>query len=377
MPTAKNRTGRIGALLGAWMLLSSTMALSARAAGGRDVLAHGAARQGESSSPIWVALIQSKDGQEQTSLLTREKLGEATWVQMPKMPSRVVELTAQSTEAVVALKTPKNQPQRWGWWSNRFSYGPPLPERMTLLALAGDAKTLWALGQLGERAAATAATQSATRPVAPVLYQLTNGSWAPQSAAWPAGLDLAGPDDVSMVLIGGRPVVAVSSGDENIHLLQWDAGSWTRLGQIKPDSTPPKYFKILNMGERPVVWAQPDRPDDSLGGLWTREGKFIKLMLSGAAPRAADMDLTVAGDQVRLFFRRDGKLYEQRYAFDGSPTQQPLELNIEPVRSEDPMNNWVTIAVMAVLTILILNVLMRRRTANREEDEQNRSDEDE
>jgi hypothetical protein len=177
-----------------------------------------------------------------------------------------------------------------------------------------------------------------------------------------------------MAIIGERPTIAALGGDELIHVHQLEKNTWVRVEKLKAEPAPPRHFKLLSLGDRAAVWCQGEKPEEAVGGIWLRDNRYVKLSLSGPPPRWGDVDVTVVGDQIRLFFKRDGRLLEQRYGFDGAPSGHANELRPIKLRAEGQVDNWVMIAVMAIVTILILNVLMRRRTTTRED---NRSDGDE
>jgi hypothetical protein len=163
-----------------------------------NVMVHGGGRtSGQTpTNPVWIAEIVSdpkEPGGPGTRVLFREKIGEDKWQEFNRIAFPVVEITSHSSELVVV----KDNRIAWAWFSSsisgeRFSYGPELPERQRMLAVAGDRKNLWAIA--GARGLQTATSRAAnppaatTRPAGPVLYLLTSSTWTAQEAPLPAGI---------------------------------------------------------------------------------------------------------------------------------------------------------------------------------------------
>ena len=350
----------------------------------RDVLVHAAGRYSDKVSPIWIAMVeQVKDGQtEKTIVLAREGIGEKKWQQFSDTPARAVGLTSHGTELVVMLagKDKSSDRRGWAWFSERFSYGPPLPAGMRLLTMAGDVKMLYALGApviapagptrpataatapRSDAAAAAPAAAPATRPSQPTLYVLDGDAWTPFAAGWPK--EAAGAEDLaSLHVIDGAPHLAAPAGQGvvRVYRLSANPAAWVQTDEVKVDAAP-RFVKLLNADERPAVWVQTD----AVGGLWSRKHPFAKLQFSGVLPKPEEVDVTVASD-VRLFFRREGKPYEQHFNWDGSASGPATVLDWTRPRT-DPTINWITTAFMTVLAVLLVSTLLRRRSMTKEDE---------
>ena len=345
----------------------------------RDVLVHAAGRYSD-KSPIWIAMVEAaaKDSQtEKTIVLAREGIGEKKWQQFSDTPARAVGLTSHGTELVVMLAGKPSDRRGWAWFSERFSYGPPLPAGMRLLTMAGDVKTLYALGApaiapAGPTRPATAATAlrgdaaaaaPATRPSQPTLYVLDGDTWKPFAAHWPK--EAAGAEDLaSLHVIDGAPHLAAPAGEGVVRVYRLStnpAAAWVQTDEVKVDIEP-RFVKLLNADERPALWVQTD----AVGGLWSRKHPFAKLQFSGVLPKPEEVDVTVASD-VRLFFRREGKPYEMHFNWDGSASGPATVLDWTRPRT-DPTINWITTAFMTVLAVLLVSTLLRRRSMTKEDE---------
>src|SRR5207244_3638988 len=109
------------------------------------------------------------------------------------------------------------------------------------------------------------------------------------------------------------------------------------------------------------------------------QNRTIKLAGRASGVSLTSLDLTSGGDQFWAIFMLDApsgspnaashKLYQQRFAFDGTPAEsQPNQLVVASAKSEIPID-WVTVGVMALLLVVILNTLVRRRAAMRDEED--------
>jgi hypothetical protein len=374
MPTAnENQTRWAGRAIAAVVMAVALLPSAARGAEYRDVLALGSGQVSEEINPVWVALVEQKDKQPvETLVLLREKFGDSTWQQLPPLSARVIGMTSHNHELVVLLEN-----RNWAWFSDpRFSYGPQLPERARILALAGDRGSLWALGRYSPAATQPAATRAATAPVveAPAgsdsvrLYSLAGQSWKTWPAELPEGKGTR-PLMACMAVIAETPYVAASSGDPlvRVHMFSPDKQAWSLVQSLRLDAAP-AHMKLLNIRERAVLWVQSA---EGVGQFYFGD-RAVPLKLTGPNPRTENIDLTVVGDQIRLYFRRDGKLYEQRYSSDGVVDGEPALVNWSRPQLQPPIH-WLT-AVMAVLVVLLISTLLRRRSATR--DPEQRQDED-
>jgi hypothetical protein len=357
------------------LLVRAPLALCAEPA---DVMVHGAGRTTGPNpiNPVWIANIitdpKAPDGPG-TQILYREKIGEDKWQEFSRIAFRAVEITSESSELVVL----KDNRISWAWFSGsgagtRFSYGPELPDRQKILAIAGDRKGLWAIGLPTGRSTqpATQGTLPTTRPSGPVLHQLASGAWTAHSAPWPVGITFNDPDQVSMAVVNENPMLALNTGDRFIQLLQYSKSNqrWEKKDRIDNESkTPVQWFKMLSLADQPAVWVWAD-VEGGLGEIWT-PNRVIKLSpIAGIG--LGDADVTIAGDTIWLVYRTSKGLFQQRFNLDGSRADdQAKPVDFIRAGNNAGRGDWVTIAAMTMLTLLILIALLRRRAAAQKEDD--------
>lgn len=370
-------------LLAAFVTIDTARAASSPK---RDLLVHAGERLSDKISPIWVATVEppAKEGQlERTIVLAREEIGDKKWQQMPETPARVIGLTSHGTELVVLIEAKDKSPERrtWAWFSvdrqsnmSRFSYGPTLPQSVRLITLGGDRRSLYALGvapadidvaprpNATRNAAGTAPATQAIRPSVPTLFMLSGDKWTPMAADWPR--EAAGAAELaSLDVIGDVPHVAVPTGQNTIRIYKFvrDPADWVQSHEVKVDGEL-RFVKLLNNENRPALWAQTT---DELGAFWSPKYAVQKVQFSGAT-KPEEVDVTVSGD-IRLFFRRDGKPYEQHFNWDGTPSGAAQQLDWTRPRT-DPSLNLLTTVFMTVLAVLLVSTLLRRRNMNREDE---------
>jgi hypothetical protein len=350
-------------------LLLAVAAAPAVAQEPRRVMAEGSGPVSP-GSPLWVVLVNPDAPS--TRVLVREKFGGTggarDWIQMPDLPARVSQVTTYGSELVVVIESADQPATQWAWFSiARFSYGPRLGRETQILAMAGDRRSLWALGEPPAVVppVPAPATLPADPPSQPELYLLKGEKWIPQQARWPEDLPAERAWHYSMAIVQGRPTLAVPSGDA-IHLLQFEGAAWVRLSQVAV--TDPAYFKVLELDQRPALWVQPSG-ENSIGGIWVG-GSYMPLEWTGPMPATDSADVTVAGDQIRLFYKPAEQVMEQRYRLTGErELEEPVAIRPLVQQGDDQMQ-WVTIAILAVLSVLILNTLLRRRAMQRDEEKE-------
>jgi hypothetical protein len=352
----------------------------------RELMAHAGERLSDKISPVWVAIVEqpAKEGQlERTIVLSREEIGDKKWQQMPETPARVIGLTSHGTELVVLIEGKDRAPEKrtWAWFSvdrqanmSRFSYGPPLPQSVRLIALGGDRRSLYALGVAPAdvdaahepsvpKSGATAPATRALQPSVPILFVLGGDKWTPMAADWPR--EAAGAAELASIhVIGDVPHVAVPTGQNAVRIYKFvrDPGEWVQTHEVKVEGDL-RFVKLLNNEERPALWAQTT---DGLGSLWSPKYAVQEIQFSGVTPKPEEVDVTVSGD-VRLYFRRDGKPYEQHFNWDGTPSGKEQLLDWTRPRT-DPSLNLLTTVFMTVLAVLLVSTLLRRRNMNREDE---------
>jgi len=344
----------------------------ARAAEPADVMVHGAGRTTGPNpvNPVWIANIISdpKDpAGPGTQILYREKIGDDKWQEFSRIAFRAVEITSESAELVVL----KDNRISWAWFSGsgagtRFSYGPELPDRQKILAIAGDRKGLWAIGLPTGRSTqpATQGTLPTSRPSRPLLHQLASGAWTAHAAPWPAGIAFNDPDQVSMAVVNENPMLALNTGDRFIQLLQYSKLNqrWEKKERIDSGEKPVQWFKMLSLADQPAAWVWAD-VEGSLGQIWTANRVIDLPAIPGIG--LGDADVTVAGDTIWLGYRTNqGRLFQQRFNLDGSRADdQAKPVDFIKAGNNAGRGDWVTIAAMTMLTLLILIALLRRRAA--------------
>jgi hypothetical protein len=249
--------------------------------------------------------------------------------------------------------------------SFRFSYGPQLPGSARIVSLAGNGKSLWALGKMPESTHDQGAHPPATQPAGLRLFLLIGGDWQERSAPWP---ETPGQRQLlSMQIINDEPHVAVWTGGTSsirIYKLPKNASEWAKVDEMLLGQTPSR-IKLLTIDRSPAVWCQGDTP---IGQIWMH-GHWVPLTFSEAQPEPAKVDVTVAGDQIRVVFRRGKDLLEQRYLTSGTPDGKPTPVVYASQRTS-ASSNWLGTGIMALVAMLIAGALLRKRNDSGEEDQQ-------
>jgi hypothetical protein len=339
-----------------------------------DVLVHAIGRPNAQAIDLSIALIDSEKGSvDKTTVLHREVYRDTSWRDLGLIPARVVALTDNGNELVLLL-----QNGSWVWFSYpaeaassfRFSYGPALPDGARIVSLAGDGKSLWAIGNRPESAHLDGTRTPATQPVAGLrLFRLAGGDWDERPVSWP---ETPSPRQfLSMQIIADEPHVAVwTAGISSVRIykLAKDASDWTKVDEKLLEQTPTR-IKLLTIERSPAVWCQGDT---AVGQIWMH-GRWVPLAFTEAQPEPSKLDVTVAGDQIRVLFRRDKDIVEQRYTTSGTPDGSPTRVLYTPQRTV-AMSNWLGTAVMALLAMLVASALLRKRSVSGEEDQQSRDE---
>lgn len=379
-----------------WLI--SAAGVSLRAAD-RRLMAQGGVGA-DKIAPLWVVLSDGEVGKNEQSVVLMRPETAFEWQQTLPIAARVVGTTSQSGELVMLFGSSGGGVMDWAWYStSRYSYGPRLPDDSQILAMAGDQRGgLWALGQgtSGASASSRPATAPATAPTtlpsgASTLYSYAQGKWTAHPGSLPKGARVVDREHVSMVLVqeivddgrAGVPYLAVRTDERTIRIFRFDIkkGAWEEAFAAPLVISPgnPSYFKLLSLQDRPVLWVLWGPPDDFLGKVWLGPDKVLKLELppltstSPPTPGVGDIDLTIAGDQLCLFYQRQNPsdkhldLWQQRYSASGAATGGPEKVNWSANRPPMMMDWWWMLAGMAAMMV-ILNIVLRRRAAGRNED---------
>ena len=332
-----------------------------------NVLAHGTERVSDDVSPVWAAVITESQGQSKSLVLYRERFSESRWLRLPEVPARLLGLTSHNLEGVVMLEQGTVRGPTWAWFSpSRYATGPFLPQNARLIALAGDRRSLWALGRADAElprptTASTAATTPTTRPAGLALFELMAGQWTERGERLPG----AAPPNISLAIIDAQPHLAAWRGTQPVELRSFDpaTGQWTQPRLIETDGRAPERVKLLSLAGRPAIWLA----GTGAGSLFVRD-RLVQLGFEGTPPTLADTDLAVTGDQLRLIFRREtsagqSALWEQRYNEDGTMAGKP-----QPLIATNPAGmsyiDWWSMAAMALVTIIIVSSILRRRSTS-------------
>ena len=362
---------------------------------------------------FWVALAQKGtigNTPEQVQVLHRRLADKGDWFAGLPMPARVLAVSSQGhdlgaesillletfkpAEVPVGQKAPDVVAERvWAWYSGpvfdrnevrsdgRFSYGPVLPNKARPLAVAGEAgsRVIWGIGRSTQPIATSAPTTSTTQRAMATslpaghgvgLYSLEGEQWKTHSIPWPSDFD-NNADLVELAVARGRPVIALEAGNQiRIYDLPREANEWrlVHAAQVEPKA---RRYKLLVVSDRPALWIQPE-PSEGLGTIWTPDGTFkLGLKEGGALPNPKEVDVTHAGDEFKVVFRREqngtAKLYEKSYSSGGSHEGDLKEIAWTTASAQPPIH-WVTTIIMTIFTVLIISTVLRRRAAEREGD---------
>ncbi len=333
----------------------------------RAVLTHGSTPTPSRAAHIWFASIRTGP-EPMTLVLSHEVLGDSRWKEYPAIPARALALTQHAGELILLL-----QDRSWAWYSvteqaERFSYGPQLPARAKIMALAGNDDSLYAIGQPPRPAArpeSAPSTQPTTQPVAPALYRFRSATWTRLVTTWPPDApDSLDSHPLWLEIVADQPHFAVLCPDRSIRLyrLARNAENWTLLHSL-PAPEHLRFLKVLNLKGLPAIWIQTDRGVGTL----VADGRSTPLAPPQPSPTPDEMDLTVAGHQLRLLFRQNSNFHEQRYTLSGLPDGAPTQLVAISKRGDAPAT-WVVMTVMMVLAVFMVVSFLRRRPAPTDED---------
>lgn len=269
--------------------------------------------QGVSAShQAWVLqAFAATDPELHYTLAWQREVGSPDWRQQPGIPFPIAQATQFGPDLVVLLNDGT-------WLRLGDSTGQPLPDQARILSLAGDATTLFALGQPGAATTRPSATQPATtlaattpaattsaaapsQPAVVRLYELTRTGWQSRGPV-PQEL-LAGPHALGVV--AGQPRLATV---DNATLSFWQLspeGTWRLLGQhpTRPGLQP---RQILEDSGRSFILLSSD---SGPGQLQTFAGGFLpNLDLPCESPLR---DMCLVGGMLRLVYA-DGQSLKER-----------------------------------------------------------------
>ncbi len=323
----------------------------AAAAQPRNVLVH------SSGAQIWYARVSSAAAPgalvpaEKTEAFARQIGPGQPWVAMPLVSGRAVAMASHSSQLVLLMA----DGQWLKLWGERSVSGEPLPADGKILTLGDDGENLWAIGSVpgGLPAAdeaialeaastqptsspasfarpATPATSPSTKPAAleskQVLFHQVSGRWA-TFAELPREATLYSGGAVSLVVIEGAPVVSYRISRDAIQTVYWQRDHhWVTVAPMEPSANPIDEFKLLNDGNKPLLWCTRAGSAGELFFESTSPLRSVSLSWKSDQPLQGIPAATFSGGFVRVLGARDSKIYEQRYEPSGNAVAEAAAL---------------------------------------------------
>ncbi len=347
-----------------------------------ELLAHGNAQA------LWVAEVRPPlepqtagsggAGGSRTIFRFRSHGDFANWQPMGEVAARVVQLSDRGSELIVLLES--------GEWmmvsDSGVRSGVSLPGRGEIVSIAGDAESVWAIGEHVITPAATApstvpaagstapaSNQSMTTSTAPVapgarvapvapfgLFSLEQGEWQFHSPL-PSGTARA--DIRSMVLLNHQPLVAFAGREQALRLQTFGGKAWSEAHEI-PVVGKGSDVGLLNFGGRPLL-ALREAHGTSMyvgGEKWTGPVRL---------PRTPDMGdckyeaVVAALGQLRVVCSGGpNKLVEQAYNLDGQPAGRAISATRQPTIAMDRLMYGLIITAIFVFLGVMFGAMGRR-----------------
>ncbi|MBC8107788.1 MAG: RDD family protein [Anaerolineae bacterium] len=328
----------------------------------------------------WIAKVgpSESDAAAPQTIIQARNNATNRWVPMARIDARVLAIANRGTELGVIQE--KNH---WSLlWRNGGTLGQPLPRGAIILSLAGDATSLWALGRgevgpVSTTKPSTAAVNSASRtsptistatisagtisaatsrPIATALYEWNVREWVPR-AILSDDLLIGEARDVSVALIGSRPVLAARDRDGNLRVVRLESdGRWTEQGKLPRQQS----FKLLVTGARPMLWLSSGGAAGSIVPLEQLTDAPTVLPppvnLAESDPRA----IAAATGQLRLVYMHEKKLYEQAYSPTGEKRGEPNQLVAVVAPTIDTWQHWLALTMLVLLTLFVFGPARRR-----------------
>lgn len=356
-----------------------------------DLLAEGADER------LWTAQVVRNGIDQSPGLRTIVRVrgaGESErWRQVAEIAAAATSVTHRGGELVVLLDNGD-----WRFVSESgIRSGNRLPGNESVLAIAGEGQTLWAVGLAADDAfAATTATtasapsQSATqtttataaatqleRPAPPttsaaatapatalrsrMLYRLDRGEWV-AVAQLPTRLLPPSDAPLAMSVGGGYPVLASPMADGSIRTVQLaDGNAWLDRGTIRPP-VDLRQFNLLRYRGHTTLWAAGETGGGVLyeldGGAWNGP---IELQTDAPLAHGTDRSLAAAFGRLRLLYAGgDHKLNEQTFTPDGATDGPPTEGQVQAAAPDPRVAQFIQLGVMVLLMFVMLSTLRRR-----------------
>jgi uncharacterized RDD family membrane protein YckC len=325
-----------------------------------DLLAHA------NDQTLWIAQVNSLPAV-QTSIRYRALGGDQDWHEFPRLTGRAVDLASRGSSLAVLMASGE-------WllvWPGGYSTGPALPDGAKMIALAGQADQLFALGVAGAaRLSATtttsttaeslAASQPATAPADRLtLFEFGGAAWRPL-ADLPDDIPARTPDP-ALAVVDRRPMIAITNPQHSIRVLELTSqNSWSERPTVAAGFAP-RQFQLLGAAQRPILWIAGQ---NDAGLIYTGDENWsrpVKLSLSSpvAAPRARAF--VFAAGNLRLFVLDEyDKIYEQCYRADGQPNGNVTLLSQPRPLIGPAYNNWLLLGTATIVLLVMLGSARRR-----------------
>jgi uncharacterized RDD family membrane protein YckC len=375
------------------LVLTSAAAAARAATPVRDVAAEGA------GDMLWVAEVvgggpgtaQQPPAAERTRVYSVVVMGADGWQRPTMIGAGVRDLAHRGTQLVALLKTGE-----WMFvWPDGRSTGPALPADGDMVAVGGDGTVVWAVGRVlggmrsvpappstapatreanGTRAATAAATRAVAAPAvttAPsagpprlVLFRLERTTWVAEGEL-PEAIP-ANARHLSMAVVRGRVIVTgVVDGEVVVFERGGGGGTWAAVGPPKPDGMQVVRAKVLDGGDRPILWAAGATGAGVLyfgtGQQQTQWGKPVELRVQHDLSQSLPRDVAVVAQRVRLIFARGEKLFIQSFDWrNGEPKGQLTPITPATGNADGRSGFWINAAVMGVLMVVMIGAMRRR-----------------
>lgn len=300
----------------------------------------------------WLSKTTSTDGKEPQTFIYERQDGRRDWYPVSSVAQTVTHLTHFGNQLVAVL--PDGQ-----WLFVGESTGQSLPTHNHLIAIAGDATTLWAVGE--PAAAPTTnpttapittrpATTQATDPAGLSAFQFIAGKWKYQ-ASLPTTVS---PGHIALGLSASRPVIAYADGDL-ISVLRLGAdGKWEDLGQQPSEHLIPQKV-IADHGRLFVYLTAASGPDRVL----VRSDHWLHPI---DLKHDTDLrSLSLAGGMLRYVFA-DGKSIRQRSINTRTLRADPTDEDIPTPELTSLQRIWGFLdwAMIGLVGLVVLHTYRQR-----------------
>jgi hypothetical protein len=332
------------------LAIACAICFSAARALAVEVLTHG------TDDLYWIARVEPSPPDQKIirTVVQMRASGAQRWRMLSKLDGRAVALANRGKDLAVLLET-----GQWMLlWEKGGALGQPLPNDAQVLALAGDDTALWAIGRGMIESPDAAPTTRASSAQKTVSTRAVRGiglfEWDAQQWKSRAFLDAdrftsSAPADASMLLLSGRPVLALRESGGALRVMRLEAdGKLREFGTTQASGA----FKLVGASSRAVLWTSAGGP----------AGVLAPVELLGESPPTAlapprdlsesdPRSITGAAGQLRLVFIHDNKLFEQAYSLSGQRSGEANALSAVETAPTDNLSNWLGIMLLVMLTL--------------------------